>query len=107
MQFVQLKTLPDGTLRLESSASTRATTAGLGLDEIVEGYEHLAGMNIPARWPSREKVAAETMTLLAIDVHDVQFPAVIEFELDHVDWMPAQHRTTNELLAADAIGSDS
>ena len=104
-KFIQIKTLPDGTLRLESSASARATAAGLGLDEIVEGYEHMAGTNIPARWPSKEKVAAEAMVLLAIDVHDVEFPAYIDFELDNLDWRPTVHRLPHELPSTEHVAA--
>ncbi len=83
--FLQVMVLDDGGLRLESSGSDKVIAANVGFDERVEQYEHIATATIPGEWPTKTKVAAETMTLLAVDVHEVKFPASIDFYLDLTD----------------------
>ena len=83
--FIQVMALDDGSLRLESSSSDRIFAADLGFSEIVAGHEHIAATHIPSDWPGFEEIAAKTMTLAAIEVHGLQFPASLDFELDFVD----------------------
>lgn len=84
-EFIQVMAYDDGALRLESSASEKVMAADLGFDELVDEYEHIAATNIPAEWPAKEKVVAETMALLAVEVHGVQFPTSLAFELHQLD----------------------
>ena len=83
--FVQIMALEDGSLRLESSASEKIFAADLGFSETVTDHEHIAATHLPADWEAIEEIAAKTMTLVAIEVHGLQFPASLEFELDLVD----------------------
>ncbi len=94
--FVQIGTLEDGSLRLESSSSNAVIAAGLGFNETVEGYEHIAATDIPARWPSKEKVATETMVLLLLEVHRAHLPGFLDFELDHLEWKPRAYEVATE-----------
>ena len=80
-EFMQVMSLEDGSLRLESSASPAVLAANLGFTELVEDYEHVAGALIPADWGGQELMVAETMMRLAIDVHKMQFPAEVQFRL--------------------------
>ena len=84
-EFMQVMALEDGSLRLESSSSERIFAADLGFSETVADHENVAATHIPADWDSIEEIAAKTMTVVAIEVHGLEFPASIEFELDLVD----------------------
>ncbi len=82
-EFMQVMAFDDGALRVESSASDKVFAADLGFNERVEEYEHIAAATIPASWPARVKMVAKTMAVLAVEVHQVQFPTSLEFQLDH------------------------
>lgn len=84
-RFIQVMALDDGALRLESSASRDVLAADLGFNEVVADHEHIAAANIPAEWPAKERVAAQTLALVTVEVHGVQFPTNMDFELDLVD----------------------
>lgn len=81
-EFMQVMAFDDGGLRVESTASDKVFAADLGFYERVEQFEHIAAANIPAAWPAKEKMVAQTMALLAVEVHEVQFPTSLEFQLE-------------------------
>lgn len=83
--FMQVMACDDGSLRIESSASASVLAAKLGFDELVEQHPHVAAATIPAHWTAVDKMAAEVMMRLAVDVHHVQFPALLEFQLCTVE----------------------
>lgn len=83
--FMQVVALDDGSLRIESSASAEVLAANLGFEQLVEQHPHVAVAAIPAGWAAAEKVAAEAMMRLAIDVHHMLFPALLEFQLCTVE----------------------
>lgn len=80
--FMQVMANEDGALRLESSSSEKVLAANLGFEERLEQYEHIAATYIPAGLPSKEKYVAKIMTRLAVEVHEVDFPGSLEFDLD-------------------------
>ena len=80
--FMQVMANDDGALRLESSSSDRVLEANLGFEERLEHYEHIAASYIPAGLPSKERYVAKIMTRLAVEVHDVEFPRSLKFDLD-------------------------
>ena len=84
-EFIQVMALEDGALRLESSSSHKVLAANIGFKELVADHEHIAAIDIPAEWPAKESIAAETLATLAVKVHGVVFPTVLEFELDTVE----------------------
>ena len=83
--FMQVMACDDGSLRIESSASAEVLAAKLGFDELVEQHLHVAAATIPADWAAADKMAAETTMRLAADVHHMQFPALLEFQLCTVE----------------------
>ncbi len=83
--FIQVMALDDGALRLESSSSDKVLAANIGFSELVHEHENIAATSIPASWPAKEKIAAETLAMLAVEVHGLKFPTNLEFELDLVD----------------------
>ena len=76
-----MASLEDGGLRLESSASADVFATNLGFTELVEGHDHIAGTNIPPDWIGREMMAAETLMRVAVDIHGISFPAVLELRV--------------------------
>jgi len=80
--FIQVMALANGALRLESSDSDKVLATNLGFEERLEQFHHIAATHIPAELPAKERWAARTMTRLVVEVHEVEFPANIEFYLD-------------------------
>lgn len=92
--FIQVMALDDGSLRLESTASSMLVKAGLGFDEIVDGHEHIAATRVGAHQVDCVEVAAKLLTLVAVEVHGLTFPTDLEFELDVIDQLAAEHSPT-------------
>ncbi len=81
-EFVQIMASDDGRLRLESSASDKVLASNLGFDERLEHFDHIAATLIPADVPAKERWAARTMTRLVVEVHEIEFPTDLDFNLD-------------------------
>ena len=83
--FMQVMALDDGSLRIESSATAEVLAANLGFEQLVEQHPHVAVAAIPAGYAAADKMAAEAMMRLAVDVHHMLFPALLEFHLCTVE----------------------
>lgn len=84
-QFIQVMTNRDGSVRLESSASMSVIASNLGFTHLVENHEHIAAANIPVEWQAKEKLVAETVMRLVVDVHRVELPATFLLRMELVE----------------------